>query len=115
LSLLPSLPLELQCKLHPQLLGSEVQFARDLYGRLDGDRYRTAILIHLDHALYGLAILLIRSEMECLLDPLEYEDLVLCLYLTDSIGIETLLLEGNLTRCQRASKGAEQSPTRRCD
>ncbi len=115
MSLLPSLPLELQWKLYPQLLGSEVQLARDLYGRLDGDRYRTAILIHLDHAFYGLAILLLRSEMECLLDPLEYENLVLCLYLTDSIGIETLLLEGNLTRCQRASKGAEQSPTRGCD
>jgi hypothetical protein len=66
----------------------------------------------LDHALYGFAILLLRSEMESLLDPLEYENLILCLYLADSIGIVTLLLEGNLTRCQRASKGAEQSPTR---
>jgi hypothetical protein len=69
----------------------------------------------LDHALYGLVILLLSSKMESLLDPLEYENLVLCLYLADSISIETLLLEGNLTRCQRASKGTEQSPTRRCD
>jgi len=69
----------------------------------------------LDHALYGLVILLLSAEMESLLDPLEYENLVLCLYLADSISIETLLLEGNLTRCQRASKGTEQSPTRRCD
>jgi hypothetical protein len=69
----------------------------------------------LDHALYGLVILLLRSEMESLLDPLEYKNLVFCLYLADSIGIETLLLEGNLTRCQRASKGTEQSPTRRSD
>ena len=53
--------------------------------------------------------------MEGLLDSLEYEDLVLCLYLADGIGIETLLVVGNLTRCQRASKGTEQSPTRRCD
>ena len=69
----------------------------------------------MDHALYGLVILLLSAEMESLLDPLEYENLVLCLYLADSISIETLLLEGNLTRCQRASKGTEQSPTRRCD
>jgi hypothetical protein len=69
----------------------------------------------LDHALYGLVILLLRSEMQSLLDPLEYENLVLCFYLADSIGIETLLLEGNLTRCQRASEGTEQSPTRRSD
>jgi hypothetical protein len=49
------------------------------------------------------------------LDPLEYEDLVLRLYLTDGIGVETLLLEGNLTRCQRASEGAEKSATSRGD
>jgi hypothetical protein len=49
------------------------------------------------------------------LDPLKYEDLVLRLYLTDGIGVETLLLEGNLTRCQRASEGAQQSATGRRD
>jgi len=49
------------------------------------------------------------------LDPLEYEDLVLRLYLTDGIGVETLLLEGNVTRCQRASEGAEKSAASRRD
>ena len=50
-----------------------------------------------------------------MLDPLEYEDLVLRLYFTDGIGVEALLLEGNLTRCQRASEGAQQSATSRRD
>jgi len=68
------------------LLGDEVQLARDLYGGLDGRRHRTAILVHFDHTLYGLAILLLCGEMEGLLDPLEHENLVLCLYLTDGIG-----------------------------
>ena len=80
------------------LLGREVQLTRDLYGRLDGHRHRTAILVHFDHALYGLAILLLRTEMEGLLDPLKYENLVLCLHLTDCIDVETVLVEGNLTR-----------------
>jgi hypothetical protein len=82
----------------PLLLGREVQLTRDLYGGLDGHRHRTAILVHFDHALYGLAILLLRTEMEGLLDSLKYENLVLCFYLTDCIGVETVLVEGNLTR-----------------
>ena len=45
------------------LLGGEVQLARDLYTVLDGPSNRTAILVHFDHALYGLAILLFRPEM----------------------------------------------------
>lgn len=53
--------------------------------------------------------------MDGLLDPLKYENLVICLYLTDSIGVETILAVGNLTRCQRAPKGAEQSATSRCN
>jgi hypothetical protein len=52
------------------LLGGKVQLARDLYGRLDGRSDRTAILVHFDHALYGLAILLLSGEMEGLFDPL---------------------------------------------
>jgi hypothetical protein len=53
--------------------------------------------------------------VESLLDPLEYKNLALRLYFTDSIGVEAIFVEGNLTRCQRASKGAEQSATSRCD
>ena len=68
------------------LLGGKVQLARDLYGRPDGRSDRTAILVHFDHALYGLAILLLSSEMEGLLDPLEHKHLVLSFYLPDSIG-----------------------------
>ena len=52
------------------LLSGKVQFAGDLYGRLDGPGYRTAILVHFDHTLYGLPILLLSPEMEGLLDPL---------------------------------------------
>jgi hypothetical protein len=53
--------------------------------------------------------------MEGLLDPLEYENLALRLYLTNGIGVEAVFLEGNVTRCQRASEGTKQSPTSRCD
>ena len=80
------------------LLGGEVQLARDLYGGLDRRRHRTFILVHFDRALYGLAIFLLGGEMEGLLNPLEHENLVLCLYLTHSIGVEAVLVEGNLTR-----------------
>ena len=68
------------------LLGGKVQLARDLYGGLDGRSDRTAILVHFDHALYGLAILLLSGEMEGLLDPLEHKHLVFSLYLPDGIG-----------------------------
>ena len=68
------------------LLGDEVQLARDTYGGLDRRRHRTAILVHFDHTLYGLAILLLCGEMEGLLDPLEHKHLVLSLYLPDGIG-----------------------------
>src|SRR5215207_11383844 len=52
------------------LLGGKVQFAPDLYGGLDGPGHRTAILVHFDHTLYGLPILLLSAEMEGMLDPL---------------------------------------------
>ena len=84
------------------LIGCEVQLARDLYGGLDGPGYRTAILVHFDHTLYGLPILLLSGEMEGLLDPLEHEHLILSLYLPNGTGVEAVLVEGNLTRCQRA-------------
>ena len=80
------------------LLGGEVQLARDLYGGLDGHRHRTAVLVHLHHALYCLAIFLIRAEMEDLLDPLEHEDLFLRLYLSYGIGVEAVLIKRDLTR-----------------
>ena len=52
------------------LLSGKVQLAGDLYGGLDGPGHRTAILVHFDHTLYGLPILLLSPEMQCLLDPL---------------------------------------------
>ncbi len=45
--------------------------------------------------------------MERLLYPLEDKDLVLCYYLPYRVSVE--VMEGNLTRCQRAPKGTEQS------
>ena len=48
--------------------------------------------------------------MESLLYPLDNEDFALGLYLPHRVGAE--IFEGNLTRCQRAPEGAEQSPTR---
>ena len=52
------------------LLSGKVQFAGDLYGGFDGPGHRTAILVHFDHTLYGLPILLLSAEMEGMLDPL---------------------------------------------
>ncbi len=40
-------------------------------------------------------------------DALNYEYLTLGLYLPGGIGVE--VVEGNVTRCQRASEGPEQS------
>ena len=97
------------------LLGGKVQLARDLYATHDGPGDRTALGVHVDHALYGLAILLLGSEVEGLLDPLYHEYLVFRLYLPDRVGVETVLIEGNLTRCQRACEGAQQSATSRRD
>jgi hypothetical protein len=97
------------------LLGGEVQLARDLYTVLDGPSNRTAILVHFDHALYGLAILLLSGEMESLLDPLEHEHFIFRLYLSNRVSVEALPVKGNLTRCQRAGEGAEQSAARCCD
>jgi hypothetical protein len=51
--------------------------------------------------------------VEGLLYPLENEDFVFCLYLPYCVGVE--VLKRNLTRCQRASKGAKQSAARRGD
>jgi hypothetical protein len=44
-----------------------------------------------------------------LLDPLDHQNLALSLYLTNGVGVEAVFVEGNLTRRQRAGKGAEQS------
>ncbi|HVF00840.1 MAG TPA: hypothetical protein VNA27_05800 [Rubrobacteraceae bacterium] len=51
--------------------------------------------------------------MEGNFDALNDEYFTLGLYLPDRIGVE--IIEGNLTRCQRAGKSAEQSATRRSD
>ena len=96
------------------LLSGKVQFAGDLYRGLDGRSDRTAILVHFDHTLYGLPILLLSGEMEGLLNPFEHKHLVLSLYLPDGIGVEAVLLKGNLTRCQRAFEGTQQSATCCC-
>ncbi len=48
-------------------------------------------------------------------NPLNNEHLVLGLYLPNGLGIETILVERNVTRRQRAGEGAKQSPTGRRD
>ena len=50
--------------------------------------------------------------MESLLYPLDNEDFAFGLYLPHRVGVE--IVKRNLTRCQRAPEGAEQSPTRSC-
>jgi hypothetical protein len=51
--------------------------------------------------------------MEGLSYPLDDEYLVLGLYLPYCLAVE--VIEGNLTRCQRAPESAEQSPACRRD
>ena len=97
------------------LLSGEVQFARDLYSRLDGAGYRTAILVHCDHTLYVLAILRLSGEMESLLDPLEHEHFIFRLYLSNGVGVEAVPVKRNVTRRQRAGEGAQESAARCCD
>jgi hypothetical protein len=86
----------------------EVELAHDLDAPLDGPGNGAEIRVDPQHTLYLLAVLLVGGEVESLLDPPEDENLLLRLYLPHRVGVE--VLEGNLTRCQRASKGAEQSP-----
>ena len=43
--------------------------------------------------------------MERLLDPLDYKYLIFCLNLPYRVCVE--ILKGNVTRCQRAPKGAK--------
>jgi len=88
---------------HPsQLLGGKVQLTLDLYGIFDRPSYRTTILVHLEHALYVLAIFFVGAEVDSVRDPLENQHLVLGFYLTNSVSIEAVFVEGDLTRCQRA-------------
>ncbi len=87
------------------LPSGKVQLARDLYAAHDGAGDRTAVGVYVDHALYGLAILLLGAQVEGLLDPLDHEHVALGFYLPNRIGVEAVFVEGNLTRCQRAGEG----------
>jgi hypothetical protein len=55
------------------------------------------------------------SAVEGLLDPFDDEHLALGLYFSHRVGVETILVKRNLTRYQRASKGAKQSAASRSD
>jgi hypothetical protein len=69
----------------------------------------------LEYPFYSLPVLLVRREVKGLLDPLDHQHVALGLYLPDRVGGEAIFIERNLTRCQRARKGAEQSPAGRRD
>ena len=92
------------------LSGSEVQLATNFDAAPEGPSDGATGGVDSQHPLYLLAVLLFGGEVESLFDPLENKHLVRCLYLPHRVGVE--VLEGNLTRCQRAPEGAEQSPTR---
>jgi len=98
-----------------RLHGREVELASDLDAVFYGAGDRTTIGIDLEYPFYGLPVFLIRREMKGLLDPLDHQHLALGLYLPDRVGVEAIYIERNLTRCQRARKGAEQSPAGRRD
>jgi hypothetical protein len=91
----------------------EVELAHDLDAPFDGPGDGTGIRVDPQHPLYLLAILFVGGETKHLPDPLEDENLPLGLYLPHRLGVE--VMEGNPTRCQRAPKGAEQSPAGRRD
>ena len=60
-------------------------------------------------------VFFVGSEVESDRDSLGHEHFVLCFYLSYHVGVEAVLVEGNLTRCQRASEGTKQSATSCCD
>ena len=99
----------------PLRLGGKVQLARDLYTVLDGPSNRAAILVHLEHTFYSLAVFFVGGQVKSNRDPLAHEHFVLGLYLTRHVGVEAARVEGNLARYQRASEGPEQSATCCCD
>jgi hypothetical protein len=76
---------------------------------LDRPSNGAAILVHLQHPLYSFAVFLIRSKVEGSLYALHYEYFTLSFYLPSGVGVEAILIEGDLTRRQRAGKSAEQS------
>ena len=84
------------------LFGGKVQLARYLYAIPDGPGDRATILVHLEHAFYGLAVFFFGGEVDGDRDPLAHEHVTLGLYLSRHVGVEVVLVEGNLTRCQRA-------------
>ncbi len=88
------------------LFGAKVQFARDLYATPDGTGNRAAILVHPVYAFYGLAVLSVGSKVKSDRDPPDHENFILRLYLPYHVRVEGILIEGNLTRRQRARKGA---------
>ena len=89
------------------LCGGEVELAGDLDAPLDRASNGAGIGVDSQHPLYLLAIFLVGSEAECLLDPLHHQNPFLSLYLPHRVGVE--VIEGNPTRFQRAPKSAEQS------
>ena len=91
----------------------QVQLTHNFDAVFNRSSNRATLSVNSDYTVYGLAVLLVRDKVESLLDPLDHQHLVLGLYLPHRLGVE--VLEGNLTRCQRASKGPEQSPSGRGD
>ena len=71
---------------------------------------RAAVSINIDYTLYCFAVFLICGKVKGNCNAFNYEYLTLGFYLPDRVGVEAILVEGNLTRCQRAPKGTEQSP-----
>ena len=90
-----------------RLSGGGVYLTDNLYAALDRAGHRTGVRVEPQYSLYLLAVPFLSAEVECLLYPLEDENLVLCFYLPYCVSVE--VIEGNLTRCQRAPKGTKQS------
>jgi len=89
------------------LRGREVELARNLDAVLYGSCDRTTVRIYFQYPLYGLPVLLVSREVKGLRDPLDHQHLVLGLYLPHRVGVKAIVIERDLTRRQRARKGAE--------
>ena len=93
----------------------EDQLGRDRDGGYQGAVDRAALGVHSVHALRGRPVLFVRLQFQLYVDALDDEHAVLFFDFACGFSGQPVDGSGDLTRLQRASKGAGQSAGRRRD